>query len=164
MILKSDQLEHVTSECQLLETCNHAFVLKLVAAYQDAEALYMALELVLGGELYNLLRSSGKFPAEQARFYTSCVAAAIGYLNTMNIVYRDIKPENLLLDKEGYVKVVDLGFAKVVDYRAYTFCGTPEYAFWRARQPRRSRRSPGLLAPSSPRLLLAASSPLPPLT
>ena len=66
-------------------------MLRLVAAYQDGEALYMALELVLGGELYHLLQSSGKFGAEQARFYTACVTAAIGYLNTMNIVYRDIK-------------------------------------------------------------------------
>jgi protein kinase A len=127
LVVQGGQLDNVASECGLLETSLHPFILRMHAAYQDETQLYMLLEIILGGELYTLLQASKKFAVGQASFYTACVVAAIGYLNSMDIVYRDIKPENLLLDAEGYVKVVDFGFAKVIDKRSYSFCGTPEY-------------------------------------
>ncbi len=66
-------------------------------------------------------------PEEQARFYASHVLLALEYLHDRNILYRDLKPENLLIDTEGYIKVVDFGFAKVVKNKTFTLCGTPEY-------------------------------------
>ena len=60
-------------------------------------------------------------------FYTGCCALALGYMLQRKIIYRDLKPENMLIDKEGYVKVIDFGFAKVADGKCFTLCGTPEY-------------------------------------
>lgn len=87
----------------------------------------MVLEYVPGGELFTHLRRAGKFPNEQTRFYAAQIVMAIQALHTDGAVYRDLKPENLLLDAEGYIKIVDFGFAKYVEDRTWTLCGTPEY-------------------------------------
>ena len=90
----------------------------------------MLLEVVQGGELFARLQNSptaGRVSAPEARFYSACVLDALAYLHATSIVYRDLKPENLLIDAEGYLKLVDFGFAKVVKDRTYTVCGTPEY-------------------------------------
>ena len=87
----------------------------------------MLLELALGGELFSVLREKNRFEEPQSRFYAACVQAAFAYLHDKQIVYRDLKPENLLFDAEGYLKVVDFGFAKHIIDRTWTLCGTPEY-------------------------------------
>jgi len=84
-------------------------------------------EAVLGGELMTLLQAHKKFDHNTARFYAGCVADVLAYLHTLSIAYRDLKPENLMLDAEGYIKLVDLGFTKAIDGRSYTSCGTSEY-------------------------------------
>ena len=131
LLLMSGHAEHANSECKLLEMCNDQSVVRLFAAYQDATQVYMLLEVVMGGELYNLHSEKGNFPLDQTRFYTACVVAAISHLNSMDIMYRDLKLENLLIDNEGYLKLADFGFAKVVDaeggHRSFTLCGTPDY-------------------------------------
>jgi len=127
-IIALKQTEHVMNEKKILAMCNHPFLLKMAAAYQDEEEVYMLLELALGGELFTLLQDEQQFDEDPtARFYAANVCAAFEYLHDRNIVYRDLKPENLLLDTEGYLKVVDFGFAKVVPDRTWTLCGTPEY-------------------------------------
>ena len=85
------------------------------------------MEFVQGGELFTYLRSVGKFIPTQACFYAAQVALMFEYLHSYNVIYRDLKPENLLLDKDGYLKLTDFGFAKIVESRTYTLCGTPEY-------------------------------------
>ena len=60
-------------------------------------------------------------------FYTSEMVCALDYLHTQNVVYRDLKPENLLLDRDGHLKMTDFGFAKKLTDRTWTLCGTPEY-------------------------------------
>lgn len=62
-----------------------------------------------------------------SRFYCAQVVSWFEYLHSKNIIYRDLKPENILIDKTGYLKLTDFGFAKVVEGRTYTLCGTPEY-------------------------------------
>merc|ERR1719183_3111878 len=88
----------------------------------------MLLEIVQGGELFSLLQNHGNTLTPTAhRFYAGCVVSAFEHLHERDILYRDLKPENLLIDLKGYIKVVDFGFAKVVKHRTYTLCGTPEY-------------------------------------
>ena len=87
----------------------------------------MLLEVALGGELFTHLRAETKFALEKATLYAAQVTSAFAYLHARRIAHRDLKPENLLFDSEGYLKVVDFGFAKRIDERTWTVCGTPEY-------------------------------------
>merc|ERR1711907_671982 len=93
--------------------------------------VFMLLEVCLGGKLFTLLhcqnRGSTGLPLGDTQFYGACVLDGLAFLHEKSICYRDLKPENLLIDAEGYIKVVDFGFAKVVIDRTYTLCGTPEY-------------------------------------
>ncbi|KAJ0410103.1 hypothetical protein ATCC90586_001588 [Pythium insidiosum] len=130
-IVAYKQQVNVLHEKQLMAQCDHPFILKLFQTYKDANNLYLLLEFVQGGELFTYLHctpsSPGRLKDDHARFYASHVLMAIEYLHDRHIVYRDLKPENLLIDPQGYLKVVDFGFAKVVEDRTYTLCGTPEY-------------------------------------
>ncbi len=72
------------------------------------------MEFVQGGELFTYLRSVGKFISTQACFYAAQVTMMFEYNHSFNVIYRDLKPENLLIDKDGYLKLTDFGFAKIV--------------------------------------------------
>lgn len=87
----------------------------------------MVLEYVHGGELFSHLRREGRFSDEVSKFYASEIVLAFAYLHGLNIVYRDLKPENLLITTTGHLKITDFGFAKIVEDRTWTLCGTPEY-------------------------------------
>jgi cGMP-dependent protein kinase len=143
-IVASHQQRNIMNEKNIVAECDHPFILKLMKTFADEHSLFMLLELVQGGELWTLLYEKfealerchwGGFQIPAARFYSSCVVSAFQYLHSMGVAYRDLKPENLLLDAEGYLKVVDFGFAKripfykgnVLSQRSFTLCGTPEY-------------------------------------
>ena len=129
-LAKAHNVQQLKRERDILSMCNHPMVLRLAAAYQNKTTIMLLLDLELGGELFTLMRKRGPFNLEEARFYTACVASALDYFATLGIAYRDLKPENLLVDRKGYLKVIDLGFCKVLRAchgRSFTFCGTPEY-------------------------------------
>ena len=85
-----------------------------------------------GGELFHYLDVEGSFTDNAARFYTANVLLALQHLHSKGILYRDLKPENLLVDRDGYVKVADFGFAKIISKeKTYTICGTPDYQVMR---------------------------------
>jgi len=81
----------------------------------------------LGGELFSVLRAKTFFDEDTARFFAASVVLAFEYMHSKDIIYRDLKPENLLLDELGYLKITDFGFAKKVKDRTWTLCGTPDY-------------------------------------
>ena len=128
-IVAYGQQKNVMNERNVMCMVNHPFVLKLCATYKDKDCLFMLLELVQGGELFSLLanQKTGYLSTDEARFYAACVVAGLEALHNQSILYRDLKPENMLIDAQGYIKIVDMGFAKVVTDRTYTLCGTPEY-------------------------------------
>ena len=97
------------------------------STYKEDRNLMMLMEFVPGGEIFSHLRKRGRFSFSMTRFYIASIVLAIQYLHAMDIVYRDLKPENLLLDERGYLKITDFGFAKIVPDRTWTLCGTPEY-------------------------------------
>ena len=126
-ILKSKQADHISNEIKILSMIEHPFVITFGGFTQDDRNLYLALELINGGELFTYLRGVGRFPVDQARVYIAQIVLIFDYLHNKNIIYRDLKPENILIHKSGYLKLTDFGFAKIVEGRTYTLCGTPEY-------------------------------------
>lgn len=87
------------------------------------------MECIGGGELFTHLRRARKFSDEQSKFYAAQVAGAFAHCHSKNIIHRDLKPENILMCQNGYSKLTDFGFAKIIEpgTRTYTLCGTPEY-------------------------------------
>lgn len=126
-IVRLRQVEHVNAERYILSRVRHPFVVDLFATFQDSLNIYMLMSYVPGGELFTHLRRAQKFTPDVTRFYLANIILALKYLHSFNIIYRDLKPENLLLDSRGYLRLTDFGFAKIVDDRTWTLCGTPEY-------------------------------------
>ncbi|KAN0075357.1 Protein kinase-like domain containing protein [Tylopilus felleus] len=126
-IVRLRQVEHVNAERYILSRVRHPFVVDLCATFQDSLNIYMLMSYVPGGELFTHLRRAQRFTPDVTRFYLANIILALKYLHSFNIIYRDLKPENLLLDSRGYLHLTDFGFAKIVDDRTWTLCGTPEY-------------------------------------
>ncbi|XP_072289766.1 cGMP-dependent protein kinase 2-like [Eucyclogobius newberryi] len=128
-VVENRQQEHVHSERRILSEARSPFIVQLYGTFKDDKYVYMLLEACLGGEVWSLLRDRGSFDESTARFCMACVIEAFEYLHQRSILYRDLKPENLLLDGQGYCKLVDFGFAKHLrpGQKTWTFCGTPEY-------------------------------------
>jgi hypothetical protein len=126
-VVKMKQVEHTNDERKMLQRCRFPFLITLWGTWQDSRNLYMVMDFIEGGELFSLLRKSQRFPNPVAKFYAAEVTLALDYLHSMNIIYRDLKPENLLLDRHGHIKITDFGFAKEVPDITWTLCGTPDY-------------------------------------
>jgi serine/threonine protein kinase len=111
-----------------MKLIDHPYIAKLHASLQDDTYIYFVLELLLGGELFTHLRHRGKLSEQSTRFYCATVVYAFLTLHSKKIAYRDLKPENLVMDVNGYVKLVDFGLAKqLFTGKTWTLCGTPDY-------------------------------------
>jgi protein kinase A len=105
------------------------FLIRLVQTYQDQHFIYMLLGLVQGGELYSVLHTEAGdcIKEADAKFYAAGILEGLAYMHRRQIVYRDLKPENVMIAYGGYPVLIDLGFAKIVETKTYTLCGTPLY-------------------------------------
>ena len=119
-------------EKAMLEQTDHPFIIALHGCYADPTHVYFLMAPALGGEVLNVLSvlgdARGAVEERHTRFYIASIGLAVHYLHSLEVVFRDLKPENVLLDAFGHVKLCDFGFAKrCAKDRTYTRCGTPEY-------------------------------------
>lgn len=126
-VVRQRHTKHINNERAILDTVSHPFLVNMYDTFQDDTHLFIVMEYVQGGELFRILRRQKKFDQDTTRFYAAEVILALEYMHELDIAYRDIKPENILLDAEGHIKIVDFGFAKMVPDVTWTVCGTPDY-------------------------------------
>ena len=129
-LCQSGQAKGVVREKNLMTLFHHPFVAKLLAAFQDEKCVYMVMNLLQGGELYSVMhtKTTNTLPEQSAKFYVACVAEALFYLHcSHSLVFRDLKPENVMIDDRGYAILIDFGFCKKISGKTYTTCGTPLY-------------------------------------
>merc|ERR1711981_286323 len=126
-VVRLKQVEHIRNEKNILMTVSHPSIVNLLGTFKDTRNLYFVMEYVSGGELFSHLRKASRFSPDRARYYAAQITLALERLHSFDVIYRDLKPENLLLDERGNIKITDFGFAKKVEDRTWTLCGTPEY-------------------------------------
>ena len=127
LIIKYKQVDHVKSEKEILRLIKNPFIVNFFVSFQDDDFIYFLFEYICGGELFSLIRQEVRLNIDVIRFYSAQLVLALEYLHSLRIVYRDIKPENILIDRKGNIKLTDFGFAKIIVDKTYTMCGTPEY-------------------------------------
>ena len=129
LLIEEDQIESTILEKEILQKIDHPFLCSLIFCFQSEDRIFFVMPFLSGGELFQHLKKFKRFSEKMVKFYGAQIAIALQYLHDKNIIYRDLKPENILLDEKGYLKLVDFGMAKKLDYskKALSFCGTPEY-------------------------------------
>ncbi len=131
VLVREKLMENILAEKAILQKIKHPFIVRLHFAFQTEHKLYLVMDLLAGGELFFHLDKAPDYKFEESRvkFYTAQIGLAIGHLHSLDIIYRDLKPENCVLDKDGNVVLTDFGLAKanVSKANADTFCGTPAY-------------------------------------
>lgn len=113
-LVRNHQAKGVVQEKNIMQQLHHPFLINLVQTYQDEQYLYMLLELVQGGELFSLLHQASYdgISEKDAKFYAAAILEGLTHMHRRNILYRDLKPENVLIDNEGYPVIVDFGFGE----------------------------------------------------
>lgn len=104
--------------------------MQFLRTYKDKKNIYFLVQYIKGMELFDVIREIGLLTTYDSQFYIASLLLCIEYLHTNLIIYRDIKPENILLDHEGHIRVGDFGLSKPdmdINEFAYSFCGSPEY-------------------------------------
>ena len=129
VLLDQDQVESTILEKKILQSLDHPFLVGMIFCFQTEERIYFVMPFIRGGELFQHLRVSKFFPEDKVKFYAASIGLGLDYLHSKGIIYRDIKPENILIGEDGYLKLIDFGMAKILknDEKATSFCGTPEY-------------------------------------
>lgn len=129
-VVKRGQIDHTKSERRIMAEICHPYILSLRFAFQTEDQLFMITDFCAGGELFYHLKKMRRFTEPMMKFYSIQISLALQHLHASKVVYRDLKPENLLLDRDGNCKLTDFGLSKMnhseKDSKS-TFCGTPEY-------------------------------------
>lgn len=130
-VITKRSVNSVMNERHLLSTLKHPSLVNMIHAFQDRENLYLVMELMPGGDLRYHISKKRRFSEEQTRFFVACIVQGLEYLHMNGCLHRDIKPENLVLDHKGYVRITDLGIARV----------------WRPENSSDTSGTPGYMAP-----------------
>ena len=118
---------NIQLEKNILLKVDHPFIVKLIKCLEDNENIYFLMEYLKGKELFEVIRDIGLLNKEQTNFYIASMLIAVNYLHTRKIIYRDIKPENIIVERSGYIKLINFETAKEIEDRTKTIIGTPHY-------------------------------------
>jgi cGMP-dependent protein kinase 1 len=119
--------ENIALERKILLELDHVLIMKLVRTYKDDKRLYFLMEYIRGMDLFDVIRKLQLLKECDARFYISCIFNIIEHLHERDIIFRDLKPENMVVDAIGYPRLIDFGTARFLKSRTYTIVGTPHY-------------------------------------
>eukprot|EP00934_Nitzschia_sp_Nitz4_P006232 Nitzschia sp. Nitz4//scaffold21_size171442//84084//87944//NITZ4_002168-RA/size171442-augustus-gene-0.90-mRNA-1//-1//CDS//3329542432//6222//frame0 len=133
-VRKDGAIEAIKREMTVVNHMNHPFIIDLVDSYETEDQIMMLTEAVKGGELWSRIHQeddegnwTSGIPEQDSKFYALVIADTIAYMHRQKFIFRDLKPENVLIDLEGYPTLCDFGFAKYCPEETSTFCGTPNY-------------------------------------
>ncbi|CAD8209176.1 unnamed protein product [Paramecium octaurelia] len=127
-IIQKRSVNSVLNEKYLLEHLHHPFLVNMSYAFQDRENLYLIIDLLTGGDLRFHLGKMRRFSEAQTKFFVACILLSLTYLHQHGIIHRDLKPENLVLEEDGYMRLTDLGIARInKGNNAGDTSGTPGY-------------------------------------
>ena len=119
---------NIELEKSILLSIDHPFIVKLVKTLKDDKFLYFLMDYIRGKELFDVIRDIDILSKSQTLFYGASIMLAVKYLHERKCIYRDIKPENIMVTENGYIKIIDFGTAKILkDGRTQTTMGTPHY-------------------------------------
>ena len=120
-------IENIEMERGVLLKIDHPFIVKLVKCLKSSRHLFYLMEYARGKELWDVIREIGLLNKTQTSFYAASIMLGLDYLHSRKIIYRDIKPENIIVCENGYIKLIDFGTAKEIEERTSTILGTPHY-------------------------------------
>eukprot|EP01065_Artemidia_motanka_P026754 TRINITY_DN31_c0_g1_i5.p1 TRINITY_DN31_c0_g1~~TRINITY_DN31_c0_g1_i5.p1 ORF type:complete len:447 (+),score=167.24 TRINITY_DN31_c0_g1_i5:84-1424(+) len=129
LLTKGHVEQQLKREIAIMKLLDHPHVLSMIDVLQTGSNIYLVLELLTGGDLFDKLDQAKRFDEPQARTYFQQLVYGLQYLHANDIAHRDLKPENLLLDAEGHLKIADFGFSRLLNNQQLlqTVCGTPNY-------------------------------------
>ena len=116
---KKNQIIHVRTEREILKTANNSWVVNLRYSFQDDNFLYLVMDFLSGGDLMSLLIKKDILSEDESRFYIGELDLAIETVHKMNCIHRDLKPDNILIDRDGHIKLSDFGLSKLSDQSFY---------------------------------------------
>lgn len=133
-LISNNQVKYAVSEANIMKQLDHPYILKLVFSFQTPSNLYMAVEMCENGDLAQILNDESLLDEDIAKFLTAELILAMRHMHNQGVIFRDLKPENLLIDRHGHLKLADFGLAKQdekakgnKDFKAQSFCGSPAY-------------------------------------